>query len=312
MLCRSDLVSESKQNNNAGNAGDLLKHSAYLALLHELISRASWSEELSIVEAHSGKGVYAATSPNLRDAGALAGYRKSPLGIAQATAFADPPAGLGPIDGLDVGEMPYAGSAVLHALELSKLPRRELALMDHDASVRNTVALVFRQPALASFAPDLHLLDPGKCSEPKVLLALEQGEYTRTHVLHFDPFAFVMAPKYASTRNMYKRLLKQCDERVGCSQLAAATLFFTWGRRHNTAALADLYGAGFGGGLDGGYRDLVEGVDPSRRIVLTWCWGMHFSLLLIVPSELRAKLVARLIDYVEPFGPRMRRPFTVQ
>lgn len=310
MLRRSDLASESKQNNNAGNAGDLLKHSAYLALLHELISCASWSEGLSIVEAHSGKGIYAATSPNLRDARALAGFRESPLGIAQATAFADPPAGLGPIADLGVGEMPYAGSAVLHALELSKLPRRELMLMDRDASVRNTITLVFRQPALAPLAPDLRVLDPGECSEPKVLHALERGEYSRNHVLHFDPFAFVMAPNDASTRNTYKRLLAQCDVRVDRSQLAAATLFFTWGS-NSRAALDDLDGAGYEGGLDGGYRDLVEGVDPSRRIVLTWCWGMYFSLLLVVPSELRAKLGARLINYVEPFGSRLKR-LTVQ
>lgn len=309
MLRRSDLVSESKQNDNAGNAGDLLKHSAYLALLHELISGPTWREGLSIVEAHSGKGIYAATSSNLRDARALAGYRKSPLGIAQANAFADPPAGLGPIAGLAVGEMPYAGSAVLHALELSKLPRRALALMDHDASVRNTVALVFTEPALAPIAPDLRLLDPGGCSEPTVLLALERGEYSRTHVVHFDPFAFVMAPN-PSTRNTYKRLLGQCDERVGRSQLAAATLFFTWGS-NNRAALDDLDGAGYEGGLDGGYRDLVERIDPSRRVVLTWCWEMYFSLVLVVPSTLRGQLVSRLMKYVEPFRPRLKR-LTVQ
>lgn len=38
MLLRSDLMTENKQNSNAGNGGDLLKHSAYLALLDELVS----------------------------------------------------------------------------------------------------------------------------------------------------------------------------------------------------------------------------------------------------------------------------------
>lgn len=102
MLHRSDLVSDSRQNRNAGNAGDLLKHSAYLAVLHELTSHPTWSEEVSVVETHSGKGVYAATNYQLRTVRASLGYRSSPLGVAQTAAFANPPSGLGLIEGLGV------------------------------------------------------------------------------------------------------------------------------------------------------------------------------------------------------------------
>ena len=93
MLLRSDLMTENKQNSNAGNGGDLLKHSAYLALLDELVSREPWHHEIHIVEAHSGKGVYAATSSHLREARQLPDYAASRLGIAQTAAFADPPLG---------------------------------------------------------------------------------------------------------------------------------------------------------------------------------------------------------------------------
>lgn len=309
MLRRSDLVSESRQNKNAGNSGDLLKHSAYLALLHELVSERAWSEELSVVEAHSGKGVYAARTPHLRTAQALPGYGKSPLGVAQDEAFLASPSGLGPVAGLVNGELPYAGSAVLHAFELSRLRRRSLVLMDHDADVRDTLARVFEEPALAPLVPDLQLLDPGESSEPRVLLALERGTYTSAHVLHFDPFAFVMDPD-DSLRSTYKRLTAYSHEHVAQGQLAATTLFFTWGS-NSRAALDDLDEAGYRGGLEGGYRDLVNAVDPSRRIVLTWCWEFYFSLLLVVPSELRPSLVRRLGDYVAPFRPRLRR-LTIQ
>lgn len=38
---------------------------------------------------------------------------------------------------------------------------------------------------------------------------------------------------------------------------------------------------------------------------------MYYSLLLVVPSELRADLVTRLTDYVAPFRQRLRR-LTIQ
>jgi hypothetical protein len=181
--------------------------------------------------------------------------------------------------------------------------------MDHDARVRNTVILVFREPALEALGLDLRLVDPGTHSEPAILHALERDDFSRRHILHFDPFAFVM-DQDALTRNAYKCLMAQCDNRVGRKQLAAATLFFTWGS-NSRAALDDLDGVGYLGGLSGGYRELINQVDPSRRIVLTWCWGLYFSLLLIVPSELRTELAARLCRYVKPFRPRLNNRFTV-
>ena len=275
-----------------------------MALLHELISRPPWSEEVSVVEAHSGKGVYASTSYQLRTAHANPEYRASALGVAQTAAFGDSPNGLGLIEGLQSDELPYAGSAVIHAFELSKVPRRTLTLMDHDAAVRDTVGLVFKQPALAPLATDLRLVDPGPNSEASVSLSLERGDYSLRHVLHFDPFAFVM-DRDASTRSMYKHLVADCDERVGRTELAAATLFVTWGS-NNRAALDDLDGAGYQGGLTGGYCDLAESIDGSRRVVLTWCWELYFSLLVVVPSDLRSELLGRLTSYVQPFRPWLK------
>ena len=311
MLLRSDLVTVNRQNSNAGNAGDLLKHSAYLALLDELVSREPWRYELHIVEAHSGKGVYASTSSHLRDARQLPGYAASRLGVAQTAAFADPPGGFGVIAGIRDNEMPYAGSAVLHARELIAIPRRTLTLMDCDSAVRNTVACIFLQPCLAVLAPDLRLVDPAGASEPKVLSALKERMYLSTSVLHFDPFAFVMSPDDAEIRNDYVKLITHCDEQVDRGELAAATVFVTWGS-NSRAALDDLDGAGYQGGLKGGYNDLVGRTDPTRRIVLTWCWELYFSLILIVPQALRPQIAARLQLYVEPFSTRLERRLTIQ
>ena len=302
-LRRSDLTSESRQNKNAGNSGDLLKHSAYLALANELVRRSPWRDELRVLQAHAGKGVYAATSSHLRSARSLPGYQQSPLGRAQAGAFANPPAGLGQIAGLADDELPYAGSAVLHALELARVPRRALILMDHDLEVRETLSRVFEEPALRPAALGLELVDPGERSEPSILRSLEDGRYLPTHVLHFDPFAFVMDPDDA-TRELYLSLVGACDEEVRLGRLGATSLFFTWGS-YSAAALDDLFGPGYRDGLPGGYQSLLGAVAPSRRIVLTWCWSFYFSLLLVVPEGVRAGLVMRLRNYAEAFRPRL-------
>ena len=100
------------------------------------------------------------------------------------------------------------------------------------------------------------------------------------------------------------RLVEACDEQVRLGRLGAASLFFTWGS-NSLAALDDLSGAGYRGGLLGGYQSLLSAVAPSRRIVLTWCWSFYFSLLLIVPEGVRANLALRLRGYAEPFRPRL-------
>ncbi len=275
MLRRCDLVSDSRQNKNAGNSGDLVKHSSYLALLHQMVSHPAWSDEIHITEAHAGKGVYAATSAHLRTACTIPGYRTSPLGVAQAVAFSKPPEGLGEILDLQPNELPYAGSAVIHGLELRRLRSRNLTLMDHDGAVRATVDRVYQEPALASLSSDVHLVDPGRSSEPLVLASLRRGEYSPADVVHFDPFAFVM-DRDDDKRRMYNELITACDDRVRSGDLGAATLFITWGS-NNRAALDDLRGEGYQGGLEGGYLDLVQSIEPAQRIVVTWCWELYFS-----------------------------------
>src|SRR5580693_5488946 len=46
------------ENGNAGNGGDLVKHTVYLALLRHLLAQEPWSKELILRECHAGRGVY--------------------------------------------------------------------------------------------------------------------------------------------------------------------------------------------------------------------------------------------------------------
>jgi 23S rRNA A2030 N6-methylase RlmJ len=49
---------ENIENRNAGNGGDLVKHTLYLTTLRFLLSREPWSNGLLLRECHAGRGVY--------------------------------------------------------------------------------------------------------------------------------------------------------------------------------------------------------------------------------------------------------------
>ena len=83
-------------------------------------------------------------------------------------------------------------------------------------------------------------------------------------------------------------------------------MFFTWGS-NGAAAKDDLDGAGYRGGVQGGYREIVSAVDASRRFVVTWCWELFFSLLLIVPSDLRPGIARSIEADTLWLKPLMRR-----
>src|SRR5205085_9756067 len=49
---------ENPENRNAGNGGDLVKHTIYLGALDYLLAHSPWSNELRVRECHAGRGMY--------------------------------------------------------------------------------------------------------------------------------------------------------------------------------------------------------------------------------------------------------------
>src|SRR5205085_5719148 len=47
---------ENPENRNAGNGGDLVKHTIYLGALDYLLAHSPWSNELRVRECHAGRG----------------------------------------------------------------------------------------------------------------------------------------------------------------------------------------------------------------------------------------------------------------
>ena len=172
-LHRRDLQSASDQNTNAGNGGDVIKHSVYLAVLDELRKHERWRERLHVLETHAGKGVYA---PAAKEYDAVANdpaMRRSKLYAAQERAFRRAPDGLGSVDGMSAGERPYAASAVIHAFALRDVPRKSLVLMDRAGGVTDTLTRVFNEPAFRRFRPSLCVQRTESSSEQALIELLE-------------------------------------------------------------------------------------------------------------------------------------------
>jgi len=302
MLSRQDLTSPSRQDKNAGNSGDLVKHTVYLAVLNHL-SQAR--RKAGIVEAHGGKGVYVSSNPHLRRAREVAQYSTSILGQAQVECFAPPPDGLGGVGGLAAQEIAYAGSGGLHAKAVATGLADSLELLDTDSGVRAVADRIFSEDCFSKVRGNLRTSDPNGPSEPMVLSRLEAGGFGPDHVLHLDPFAFVMAPEDEQMRALYRELIRECDARVQQHGLAVASVFFTWGS-NNAAAKADLFDGGYGGRLDDGYQALIAAVHRDQRIVVTWCWELYFSLLCIVPADAKERVTRAVAAELAWLKPLMR------
>lgn len=304
VLTRDDLVVPSKQDKNAGNSGDLLKHTSYLALLR-VIEGASNRRDATVVEAHSGKGVYVSAHPHLLRARNLPGYTTSTLGASQASAFASP-AGLGRVAGLPEGEVAYAGSAVLHALAVASGAASSLILLDRDPGVRRVAARVIAESPFAAVRDRISILDPGETSETYAVSGLEAGTFDSRCILHLDPFAFVMSERDAPARETYRTLIKEADAQVRRGAFTALSLFFTWGS-NGAAAVDDLDGSGYCGGIRGGFQDLVRAVGRDQRVIVKWCWEYHFAMLFIVPAPLKNAVACALDSETQWLRPAVSR-----
>jgi hypothetical protein len=148
---------------------------------------------------------------------------------------------------LEDDEIAYAGSGALHARAVADGLADSLDLLDSDPGVRSVANRVFSEDCFARL--NLRTTDPNGPSEPMVLSRLQTGAIGSDHVLHFDPFAFVMASEDVAVRAMYRDLIHECDERVKRHYMAASSVFFTWGS-NNAAAKDDLFGLVFAVGSE--------------------------------------------------------------
>ncbi len=276
---------ENTQNSNAGNGGDLVKHTVYLSTVRFLITREPWKREIRIRECHAGRGLYRLAPEHqwrklllclFRDAGK---HSNSVL-LRDAQRAALQALGCWP-DAPEQLEW-YAGSAVTNAFALAQTGEgaRSLDLYEKQPGTREVLRSVLHKTEAAQ-SIRLSVLPPNENEkEFDGVRHVEENmpAWNRGDVVLLDPFKM----KDQNERDSYGRVVDALIRRAADSPLLV--LFWAWGR-DNIGAEADLSGSGEI--IRNGYQDLLGRLITSRMqvVLVQWTWGFRFAMWLVVPAE---------------------------
>jgi 23S rRNA A2030 N6-methylase RlmJ len=275
-----------KQNRNAGNGGDLVKHTVYLATLRFLLAREPWNKGLRLRECHAGRGLYRIPDDHARHR-LLSCLNSDPatgdailLHSAQRTISAT----LARWPNAPEAAEWYAGSALLNAFALAR---------DHEAL--HEMELYELQPEtrriLRMVLSNAHLRQPSLC----ILPALEQdgefdgeahierriGEWDKRDLVLLDPFAIWRQPADQSNRDRYGAIVDGLLSHG--TEAPSLILCWTWG---NAFPVADADLRGTAKPVRNGYQELREKIHKSgfHFLVITWRWGLQFAMWVVAPQ----------------------------
>ena len=276
-------------NRNAGNGGDLIKHTVYLTLLETVMQREPWRKEIRLRECHAGRGLYL-TTPDNEWLGMNLHWKAegSLLARSQRSALSDL--------NVDVEERPgvlYAGSSVLN-LRVAAGARKALTeFYELKPRTREILQAVLKEAR--PDAPDLTISVPGRSGrtfDGEAYIADSVEGWDERDLILLDPFSMWRQRKHQQRRDLYREILVGAVTK-GC----LVTIFFTWGNA-NRAADEDLSGDRVT--PMNGYGDLLRWLKLVDVNVVTvkWIWRYRFAMWIVLPGpetrELRDDIAANL------------------
>ena len=279
---------DNRENPNAGNGGDLGKHSVYLAVLRYLLAQGPWSEGIRIRECHAGRGIYEIPA---------ADARRSLLECLFAPMNAD--VGL-PLHDLQRASQSalavwptrperlrwYSGSALLNAwcLGSAAAGHHLLELYELAPDTRCVLSTLFAMPALQLPGLDVRILpetEDKSYFDGELHIENSVGAWNARDLIVLDPFAMWRQDQDQPRRDRYRGVI---DRVVSKGQDAPSLiLFWTWGRAFPVAE-GDLDGTS--SPVRNGYQELRECLHCAGRrfIRVTWRWGLQFAMWVLVPD----------------------------
>lgn len=288
---------ENRENQNAGNGGDLVKHTVYLTTLDYLLARSPWSNELRVRECHAGRGMYSIARDDTRrpllkclynSVGTDVGVLLHDVQRASQSALA-----LWPANPAHFGW--YSGSAVLNAwrLGLADAGNHRLELYEQAPATRRILRALFATHGLQLSRLDVRILpeleDEAKF-DGELHIERNVSAWNSQDLVFLDPFAMWRQDKDQPRRDGYGRIVDCLIDRGQDSPLLI--LFWTWGCAF---PIAD-------GDLDGtnprvgnGYQELRDRLHQAGRhyIRVRWRWGLQFAMwVLVSDSHLNALCIA--------------------
>ena len=274
------------QNKNAGNGGDLVKHTVYLTLLDELLQRQPWKSEIRLRECHAGRGIYL-TDPDPRFlVWCLMGCGGDTMLRRAETEALDT---LGLYDSNDPGGL-YAGSAVLNLRAVARGRKVLAEFYEERPRTREILAGVLHSSITERL--DLTVSVPGtkgRSLDGEKRIARAVSRWDERDVILLDPFSIWHRKEHQSRRDLLGRILDFTVER-GCP----LSLFFTWG---NANPQADEDMSGGHRSPRNGYADMLARLREAHAnvVLVRWIWKQRFAMWVLLPSrELRDALAARL------------------
>ncbi len=269
-------MSPSPQDANAGNAGDLVKHSVIVQTLATLLRQEPWSSRLQLFECHAGRGVYQpqdGDERNLENVRRL--LRAENLLLARQQWNVLERLGYdhaGIADGRS-----YAGSACLSAALLSD-PKHYTHFYEKDKEVSTGL-----QSWVHCLKTDADVL----ACNGEAAIARICGRMDSRCLIVLDPFSI----SGKATTAAYSSILRAAAAKRSAPLLV---FFYSWGKSGARHALRYRHGQKGDHPIDS-LREIIR----SRAIELLWYYKRHYLMWVVVPSEVQAELYRELVFRME-------------
>jgi hypothetical protein len=281
------------ENRHAGNGGDLVKHTVYLALLRHLLSHEPWRNGMILRECHAGRGAYQINNGDSR------------FGLLNCL-YSDPSS-----DGLvllrdaqrraqsalevwasEQGSIQwYAGSALINVMALAETEANshKLELYEWMPETRHVLSSVLAaaQPKAERAYRILAEEEPHQLFDGEAYVEQNIRHWGKQNIVLLDPFAMWRQPRDQHKRDRYGSIIDGLI-RHG-SQAPSLVLFWTWGQAF-LAADGDLDGTAIP--VRNGYSDLRARLHIAgfHFVLVKWRWGLQFAMWLVVPAGQLAML----------------------
>jgi hypothetical protein len=286
------------QNRNAGNGGDLVKHTVYLATLRFLLAQEPWKKGLRLRECHAGRGIYYIPNadPRRRLLSCLYSDPANGDAILLHNAQCKILATLAKWPDARKATKWYAGSALLNAFALAEnyISLHAVDLYEREHETRQVLRMVLANTSLYQQLSMRVLPEPEQEGEFDGEAYIEQRirKWGKQDLVLLDPFAMWRKRVHLSKRNRYAAIV---DGLLSSGTDAPSLiLFWTWGNNFR-AADADLNGTATP--AKNGYQELRAKFHGAglHFLVITWLWGFQFAIWVVIPSE----HVAALGDHID-------------
>ena len=287
---------DNPENRNAGNGGDLGKHSVYLATLRYLMAREPWAQELRVRECHAGRGMYRIPADD---------GRRHLLRCLYSPENSDASVGLHHLQRASQSALAvwpakpeqlvwYTGSAVLNAWSLSAAGTGAhlLELYERAPATRRILRSLLSTSALQLPRIEVQIQpDPEDESDfdGELHVANSIESWDSRDLVMLDPFAMWRQEQDWSRREQYGRVV---DAIIAKEQNSAMLiLFWTWEHAFPVAE-GDLNGTNQP--VENGYQALRSRLHQARRrfVRVTWRWGLQFAMWVLVPDSHLAGICA--------------------